>query len=114
MLKRLHRITKRADFDRIFRERDSYNHSLFYAKNIRNGFNYSRFGFVVGVKLFKKANKRNKAKRLMREAVRLNLGKIKSGFDIIIGVKSGEIQQMNCGQVEYLLMDYFDKRGLLK
>lgn len=49
--------------------------------------NNSRFAFVVSSKISKKATERNRAKRLLSEAVRSFLPKIKSGFDVVFFAK---------------------------
>ena len=45
---------------------------------------HSRFGFVIPVNAVKKAAKRNLLKRRISEAIRLNLEKIKKGYDVVI------------------------------
>jgi ribonuclease P protein component len=52
-----------------------------------NNLSLSRFAVVVGLKVHKKATKRNRIKRQIREIVRLSLSKIKSGFDVLILTK---------------------------
>lgn len=47
-----------------------------------------KVGFSAGLKLSKKSSKRNKAKRWMREATRLLLGKIRTGHQIIFLINS--------------------------
>lgn len=114
MLEKQHRLTKSSDIDIVFKKGRVYNHPLFYVKFLSNNLNYPRFAFIVGVKLFKKAVKRNRVKRLMREAVRLNIGKVRKGFDIIVGAKSSDIYGINCKEVEKELMGLFNKSGILK
>ena len=49
---------------------------------LANGLDYSRFGFAAG-KAVGGAVKRNRAKRLMREAVRGQLPHIAAGWDMV-------------------------------
>lgn len=114
MLEKQYRLTKRSDIDIVFKKGRVYNHPLFYIKLLFNNLDYSRFAFIVGVKLFKRAVKRNRVKRLMREAIRLNIDKVKDGFDIIVGAKSPDIYMINCKEVEKELMGLFNKNGILK
>ena len=47
----------------------------------------SRFGFIASTKFDKRAVVRNRARRLLREAVRERLAEIKPGFDMILIAK---------------------------
>lgn len=47
----------------------------------------SRFGFVISTKISKKAIIRNRIKRVMAEIIRLNLIKIKNGYDVVFLIK---------------------------
>lgn len=53
-------------------------------KMAENGLEYSRFGFVVGQKISKKAVDRNTIKRRLSEAVFNHIKEIRSGVDIVI------------------------------
>ncbi|HLC89830.1 MAG TPA: ribonuclease P protein component [Patescibacteria group bacterium] len=44
----------------------------------------SRFAFTVSTKISKKATKRNQLKRQLSEIIRLNLKKIKPGYQVVI------------------------------
>lgn len=114
MLEKKYRLTKKSDFDTVFKKGRIYNHPLFYIKFIANNLDYPRFAFIVGVKLFKKAVERNRVKRLMREAARLNISKVNKGADIIIGAKSAELYNMSCEEVEKELRVLLEKSGLIK
>lgn len=48
-----------------------------------------RVGFIVSLKFDKRATARNRAKRLMREAVRVRINEIKPGYDLIFSLKTG-------------------------
>lgn len=91
MLSKQYRLTKNKDFQRVFKEGKyiSLPEKFLYVKILKNSFPFSRFGFVVSNKVSNKANKRNKIKRLLREAVKSKLSTVKSGFDIIIVAKKG-------------------------
>lgn len=47
----------------------------------------SRIGIVISNKFHKSAAKRNKTKRVFREVIRSNLGKIKNGYWIVVHPK---------------------------
>ncbi|MEK9147674.1 MAG: ribonuclease P protein component [Patescibacteria group bacterium] len=63
----------------------------FIIRFIPNNLEYSRFSIAVGVKVSKKANIRNKLKRKISEAIRLNLSHLRVGIDYVIILKQGNI-----------------------
>ncbi len=81
-LPRAVRLHRRADFARVRQEGRTWADRLLVLGAVPNGLPYSRFGFVVGKRLGK-AVRRNRAKRLMREAVRLHRPRIRSGWDLV-------------------------------
>src|SRR5687768_7879368 len=88
MLSYPYRLTKKKDFDQV-KEREKLVHSvsfafLYLAKNEENP---SRFGFVISTKISKKAVERNRAKRILREAVRHQIKNAHPGFDGIFLAK---------------------------
>ncbi len=81
MLNRKNRLTTDKDFRRIFRKG-----KRFYGNGVNlvirsNQQEISRFGFVVGTKVDKRATVRNRIQRQMREIIRLRIDEIKPGFD---------------------------------
>ncbi|MDR4508353.1 MAG: ribonuclease P protein component [Candidatus Brocadiaceae bacterium] len=77
------RMALKKDFERVFREgkvfKDAF--TVFYVRP--NEYQHSRFGLVVSKKIGN-AVRRNRAKRLLREACRLHKHLLISHFDIII------------------------------
>jgi len=52
----------------------------------------SSFGFIISNKIHKKANKRNRARRLLGEAVYSFLPKVKKGYAVVFLAKKGIIE----------------------
>ncbi|MBU2578838.1 ribonuclease P protein component [Patescibacteria group bacterium] len=89
MLPKKNRLKKNKDFTKVIRQ-GKFSHSFFLSlKEAKNDLAQTRVGFVVSKKISKKATVRNKIKRWLREAVRANLDKIRSGKDIIFFTKKG-------------------------
>ena len=84
MLPKENRLKKREDFNNVFKKGKTTAGKLIFLKALKNNLNISRFGFVISVKISKKAVTRNKIKRQLREIIKRNLPNIKTGIDIVI------------------------------
>jgi ribonuclease P protein component len=84
MLAKKNRLTKRKDFDNLFKKGRSAFNDITGIKMAANDLNICRFGFIVSGKISKKAVERNLIKRRMREAVRQELINLKVGLDCVI------------------------------
>jgi ribonuclease P protein component len=82
-MKRSFSLRDGSEFQRVWEKGKSWSHPLAILRAYANGTDKSRFGFVVGKKVGK-AVQRNRAKRLMREAVRHRLDGIAHGWDIVL------------------------------
>lgn len=87
MLPKQYRLQKDKDFKRVFLKGKFFDGRILSLKPIENSLEFSRFGFIVGLKISKKATLRSQIKRKLRESIRAKLDKIKSGFDIVIITK---------------------------
>jgi ribonuclease P protein component len=91
-------LRRGADFQRVWDKGTSFPHPLVILRVCANGMTSCRFGFVTGKKIGK-ATVRNRAKRLMREAVRQRLPLIVPGWDMIL------IARSNPGRIAFHEMD---------
>jgi ribonuclease P protein component len=81
-LPREERIRKRNDFERVFREGSRISAGPVYARYVPNGLAFTRMAVAVPTG-FGKAARRNRARRLLKEAYRLNKHEMPGGLDII-------------------------------
>ena len=87
MLAKKNRLTKRDDFAIVY-SKGAYSSlegiTIKYApsKNIS-----TRIGFSIGKNFSKKAVTRNRTRRVLQEACRLNIVLLKPGFDIVVIIK---------------------------
>ncbi len=84
MLPKINRLTRKKDFDLVFKNGESVKNDFLICKALKNQLPESRFGFVVSKKISNKATVRNLVKRRLRKAVLCELGKIKKSIDIVI------------------------------
>ena len=112
MLPPKNRLKAERDFERIFRNGKAVSGQFLVLKTAPNGKDFSRFGFVVSQKISKKATIRNKIKRRLREAVRMLLAKVKSGFDVVFFTRKG-IEEKGFLEIKESLEELFEKAGLI-
>jgi ribonuclease P protein component len=113
MLSRQHRLRARRDIERASRRGKPVFAPSITIRSIPNQLEITRFAFVAGLKVSKRAVIRNRGKRLLREAVRRHLGAIAPGFDIVIYAKSNIVGKSYSEIVEELGKG-FHKAGLLR
>ena len=94
------------------REGRSWAHPLLVLCALPNDLEHSRFGFSVS-HWVGKAVIRNRAKRLMREAMRLRQGDIKEGWDLVL-IARNPIREADFNQVGQAVEQLLRRAGLLK
>ncbi len=77
------RIRRRADFERAYRGRCTAADGLLLVFGCPNGLTHARLGLSVSRKV-SGAVKRNRWKRLVREAFRLDRPLLPSGIDLVV------------------------------
>lgn len=82
-MKRKYRLRNRVDFQRTRQEGKCWEHRLIVLCALRNSLGYSRFGFASSRRIGK-AVTRNRARRRMREIIRLNMSAVEPGWDIVL------------------------------
>ena len=63
MLKKINRLKKKKDFEKVLRGGKGFKEDFLLFKTIKNNLKTSRFGFIISQKVSKKATVRNKLKR---------------------------------------------------
>jgi ribonuclease P protein component len=86
-MRKKYRLRKEEEFERVRREGRSWRNRWLVMWALPNELGYSRFGFAAGRRLGKAA-KRNRVKRLMREAARLRQADIRPGWDLVFLARS--------------------------
>ena len=84
MLPKINRLTKKKDFELVFKKGESIKNGFLIFKILKNHLKESRFGFVVSRKVSNKATIRNKIKRRLRKAILNKLKEVKKSVDLVI------------------------------
>ncbi|MFH1841249.1 MAG: ribonuclease P protein component [Candidatus Nealsonbacteria bacterium] len=113
MLPKENRLKKKKDFEKIFKKGKGFKESFLFLKILKNNLKISRFGFVVSGKVSKKATVRNKTKRKLRETIRINLCRIKPGFDGIFLVNKG-LEVKKSPEIKEIIDNLLKKAKLIK
>jgi len=116
MFPKINRIKKKKDFETIFRNSRSFKTNLFIFRIAKNNLGLNRFGFVVSLKVSKKATVRNKIRRRLMEAIKaksISLGtQGKNGIDLILIALSG-IENKKFIEVKESINNALIKSGLI-
>ncbi len=112
MLAKINRLKKRKDFDLVFKKGKGFKEDFLVLKMIKNNLNQTRFGFIVGGKISKKATLRNRIKRRLRELIRIRLKRIKKGFDLILIAQTG-LESKDFWEIEEIINKLFSKAKII-
>jgi len=104
------RIKKKKDFERVFESRRRRKGSLASYYSCPNGLERSRLGLSIGRK-YGNAVARNRAKRIIREAFRLQSLTLPKGLDIVVIPYTGT-PPLQLGEFEKELVYIFSRQSL--
>jgi len=98
-LAKLVMLKKRKDFDYVYQKRNVFGNRNLVMYFVKNGTDTNRLGIVVSKKVSNLAVDRNKIRRRLKDIVRLNDGKVKQGYDLLI------IAKPNCLDLSYQMLE---------
>ena len=81
------RIQKTGDFKKVYRAGLSVRKPPVVLYYLPTTLGYSRIGFSISARSIKRATRRNRIKRLFKEAYRKNKTVLKNGFDLVISLR---------------------------
>ncbi len=110
---KINSLKKENDFKNVFNHGDVFGNRTFVMYFLKNKLEVNRIGIIVSKKISKKAVVRNKIRRQIKEAYRLNEEKITSGYDIILIAREA-IKTIDYQKIEKSLMHLFYKKNLLR
>ena len=78
------RLVRESDFKAVFREGGRARGASVHVVVRENGLEHTRLGLSVGRSIWKSAVKRNRVRRIFRDAFRLSYPDLPSGVDIVM------------------------------
>jgi len=112
MLPKKRRITKEAEWKKLHKF-GKRTHAPEMVMSYLKTNQISRFGFIVGAKVSKKASIRNLVKRRLRSVVEKNIANISKNYDIIFIAKK-PIAQLSYQEIEKKVLYLLGKNRLIK
>ncbi len=106
------RLRHRKAIERVLQEGRSESNALLKLKAAPNGLGITRVAVIAGRRAIGKAVRRNRAKRLLREAARLHLHEIQPGWDLVLIARPGLIGRKR-QDAEAALLEALARLGLL-
>ena len=113
MLPKENRLKKEKEFEAVFKGGRTIKGKSVFLRYLINGTDKTKVGFVVSKKISKLAVIRNKAKRRMRDIVRLKKDGLKEGLSIVI-VSLPSISKMTYKEIKEDLENLLSKEELIK
>ena len=80
------------DFKRIYSEGSRARAALMTVAVLENGLGHARLGLSVGKRCWKSAVRRNRVRRVFREAFRLSLDELPTGVDVVMIASTPRIE----------------------
>lgn len=78
------RLVRKGDFDRAFRQGSRARGAILVVVARANELPHTRLGLSIGKSIWKSAVKRNRVRRIFREAFRLSYPELPAGFDLVL------------------------------
>ncbi|MFZ3057584.1 MAG: ribonuclease P protein component [Minisyncoccales bacterium] len=113
MLPKENRLKKEKEFEAVFKGGRTIKGKSVFLRYLINGTDKTKVGFVVSKKISKLAVVRNKAKRRMRDIVRLKKDGLKEGLSIVI-ISLPSIVKLTYKEIKEDLENLLSKEELIK
>ena len=110
-MKRAYRLRRPGQFQRVRREGRSWGSPLLTLNAAPNRRRVSRSGFVVGKRLGKAVD-RNRARRRVREAVRLIYDRIAPGWDLVFIARSPTLITIEFAHIQAIVEQLLRRAGI--
>ncbi|HAX25613.1 MAG TPA: ribonuclease P protein component [Thermomicrobiales bacterium] len=113
MIARHYRLRRNSDFELVRRRGRSWSNRTVVLSAVENGTSANRYGFAAGKRVGGSVE-RNRAKRLLREAMRGLHPRMRQGFDIVLIARNSVDSLTPAAEVAADLERVAKRAGLLR
>lgn len=92
-------LKKQKDFNKVYQKGKVFGNRNFVLYYLKNGKDTNRLGIIVSKKVSNRAVIRNRIRRQLKEAYRLNENQFAMGYDLIV------ISKASCIDEKYLVIE---------
>ena len=110
---KINSLKRQNDFKHVFKKGEVFGNRTFVMYFLKNTLRENRVGIIVSKKISNKAVIRNRIRRQIKEAYRLNEENFLEGYDIIL-IARESIKKTEYQKIEKSLMHLFYKKSLLR
>ncbi|MDO8536286.1 MAG: ribonuclease P protein component [Candidatus Omnitrophota bacterium] len=107
------RLIKTKDFRKVYKDGRSYKAGFIVFRLLPNAAAINRVGFSISARSIKRAYRRNRIKRLFREAYRRNKNILKKGFDLVFVVRRDASENFSYTEAEHIFLNVCKQAGIL-
>ncbi len=99
------RLARERDFQRVLRQGSRARAACLLVAVAPNGLTHTRLGVSIGKKVDRSAVRRNRLRRIVREAFRLSYDELPQGLDILVlGARSGIRLELAATRAELVML----------
>ena len=106
------RIVKTGDLGKVYRSGASFSAGPFVLKVLPSALERNRIGFSISARNIKSAVKRNRIRRLFREAFRRNKQALKKSFDVVLVARREAAAGFSYNDAEGVFLQLAKKSGI--
>jgi len=111
MVARELRLRRGSDIDRVRSRGKSWSSRLLVLAILPNDHDHNRYGFAVGKRVGGSVE-RNRAKRLMREAIRAIHPQLRQGYDVLLIARNSFRDETTLDEVAHQLDGLIGRAGI--